>query len=186
MGATNIRCESQGPDRKTNSIQRHVIEHLLTDVSLDVVFDDDGSGEIADVVTFSILENQISVTLWHCKYSKKNDAGARIGDLYEVCGQAQKSARWRDRPNRMFTHMLHREKLRRNRGLSTRFERGGVPILKKLKARWQEYKFDFIVRIVQPGLSKEAIGEEGLHLLAATKSYLLDTRAMPLRVIGSV
>jgi hypothetical protein len=37
---------------------------------------------------------------------------------------------------------------------------------------------------VQPGLSRQAIGEEGLHLLAGVETYLLETRAR-LKIIGS-
>ena len=106
-------------------------------------------------------------------------------DLYEVCGQAQKSARWRDRPNRMFTHMLRREKLRLDKGQSSRLEHGNVAFLKRLKASWQDYRYEFNVRIVQPGLSRAAITEEGLHLLAGVETYLLETRAMKLRILGS-
>lgn len=57
--------------------------------------------------------------------------------------------------------------------------------IKKLKAGWQDYRFEYDVRIVQPGLSRKAIGEEGLHLLAGVETYLLETRGMRLRVIGS-
>ena len=39
--------------------------------------------------------------------------------------------------------------------------------------------------IVHPGLSRAAITEEGLHLLAGVETYLLETRAMKLRIIGS-
>ena len=49
-----------------------------------------------------------------------------------------------------------------------------------------EAPLQFEVRIVQPGLSRKAIGEEGLHLLAAVETYLLETRAMRLKIIGSV
>ena len=162
-----------------------MIDRVLEDQELDVAFDDDGAGEIADVVAMKIGEDLVSVTLWHCKYSSADTPGARVKDLYEVCGQAQKSARWRDRPNRMLAHMLSREKLRRGRGQPSRLERGTAAQLRKLKARWQEYRYQFDVRIVQPGLSLGAIGEEGLHLLAGTETYLLDTRGMALRVIGS-
>jgi len=41
------------------------------------------------------------------------------------------------------------------------------------------------VRIVQPGLSRSAVTEEGLHLLASVETYLLETRAMRLKVIAS-
>lgn len=183
---TNIRTESQGSEKRADSVQRRVIETLLADAdAYDLIFDDDGAGEIADVVTLRVTEGLVQVTLHHCKFSSADTPGARVKDLYEVCGQAQKSARWRDRPNRMFTHMLRREKLRLDKGQSSRFEHGNAAFLKRLKASWQDYRYEFDVRIVQPGLSRSAITEEGLHLLAGVETYLLETRAMKLRVMGS-
>ena len=183
---TNIRTEAQGVAKRVDSVQRLVIETLLADTEpYDVIFDDDGKGEIADVVALRITDSVVSVTLFHCKYSSAATPGARLGDLYEVCGQAQKSARWRDRPNRMLQHMLKREQMRRDRGVSSRIERGSAAMIKKLKAGWQDHRFEYDVRIVQPGLSRQAIGEEGLHLLAGVETYLLETRAMKLRIIGS-
>lgn len=182
----NIRVEAQGLEKRADSVQRHVIDMLLADSdAYDLVFDDDGAGEIADVVSLRVTEGLVQVTLFHCKYSSADQPGARVKDLYEVCGQAQKSARWRDRPNRMFTHMLKREKLRLDKGQSTRFELGTPAFLKKLKASWQDYRYEFDVRIVQPGLSRSAISEEGLHLIAGVETYLLETRGMRLRVSGS-
>lgn len=183
---TNIRAEAQGPEKRADSVQRRVIDVLLADgEAYDLVFDDDGAGEIADVVALSVTEGLVQVTLYHCKYSSADTPGARVKDLYEVCGQAQKSARWRDRPNRMFTHMLKREKLRLDKGQSSRFEQGTAAFLKKLKASWQDYRYEYDVRIIQPGLSRAAITEEGLHLLAGAETYLLETRAMKLRIIAS-
>lgn len=184
---TNIRVESQGYQKRADSVQRCVIDMLLADSeSCDIVFDDDGCGEIADVVALRVTEGLIQVTLYHCKYSSADSPGARVKDLYEVCGQAQKSARWRDRPNRMFNHMLRREKLRLEKGQSSRFEQGTAAFLKKLKASWQDYRYEYDVRIVQPGLSRSAISEESLHLIAGVETYLLETRGMRLGVIGSV
>lgn len=37
----------------------------------------------------------------------------------------------------------------------------------------------------QPGLSRQAIGEEGLHPLAGVETYLLETHGMRLKVIGN-
>jgi len=183
---TNIRAEAQGAEKRADSVQRRVIEMLLTDSEgYDLIFDDDGAGEIADILTFRVSEGLVQVTFHHCKYSSAGTPGSRVKDLYEVCGQAQKSARWRDRPKRMFTHMLKREKLRLEKGQSSRFEHGTAAFLKKLKASWQDYRYEFDVRIVQPGLSRAAIREEGLHLLASVETYLLETRAMHLKVIGS-
>lgn len=183
---TNIRAESQGLTKRADSVQRLVIDSLLAEEQpYEVIFDDDGSNEIADVVTLRITEGVVQVTLYHCKFSSEDTPGARVKDLYEVCGQAQKSARWRDRPNRMLQHILRREKLRLDRTGVSRFERGTAALVKKLKAGWQDYRYEYAVRVVQPGLSKKAIGEEGLHLLAGVETYLLDTRAIPLRVIAS-
>jgi len=183
---TDIRTESQGSEKRADSVQRRVIETLRADGdAYDLIFDDDGAGEIADVVTLRVTEGLVQVTLHHCKFSSADSPGARVKDLYEVCGQAQKSARWRDRPSRMFTHMLRREKLRLDKGQSSRFEHGNAAFLKRLKASWQDYRYEFDVRIIQPGLSRAAITEEGLHLLAGVETYLLDTRATKLRVIGS-
>ncbi|XHC09213.1 DEAD/DEAH box helicase family protein [Labrenzia sp. ac12] len=183
---TNIRAEAQGPEKRADSVQRRVIETLLAERdAYDLIFDDDGAGEIADVVTLRVTEGLVQVTLHHCKYSSSDTPGTRVKDLYEVCGQAQKSARWRDRPNRMFIHMLKREKLRFEKGQTSRFEHGTAAFLKKLKASWQDYRYEFDVRIVQPGLSRAAVTEEGLHLLASVETYLLETRAMRLKVIAS-
>jgi hypothetical protein len=85
----------------------------------------------------------------------------------------------------MFTHMLKREKLRLDKGQSSRFERGTAAFLQKLKASWQDYRYEFDARIVQPGLSRASITDEGLHLLAGVETYLLETRAMKLQVIAS-
>ena len=183
---TNIRTESQGSEKRADSVQRRVIETLLADANAyDLIFDDDGAGEIADVVALRITEGLVQVTLHHCKFSSADAPGARLKDLYEVCGQAQKSARWRDRPNRMFSHMLRREKLRLEKGQSSRFEHGNAAFLKRLKATWQDYRYEFDVRIIQPGLSRASISEEGLHLLAGVETYLLESRSMKLRVVGS-
>jgi superfamily II DNA or RNA helicase len=183
---TDIRVESQGEARKANSIQRRVIDKLKAVVPpYDIIFDDDGKGEVADVVAIRVAQGVIQVEQHHCKYSSGSEPGARLKDLYEVCGQAQKGVRWRDRPHRMFQHLLRREKLRTGRGQSTRFERGNAANMSRLRASWQEYRYEYSATIVQPGLSRAAIGDEGLHLLAGVETYLMDTRAMKLGVIGS-
>jgi hypothetical protein len=46
-------------------------------------------------VAIWLTENLVSVTLFHCKFSSGDLPGARVKD--PVRGQAQKSARWRER-----------------------------------------------------------------------------------------
>ena len=70
--------------------------YLGENQTFDVLIDDDRSGEAADLVGILVDAGDLHVTLVHCKYSSKPDAGSRLKDLYEVCGQAKRGARWRD------------------------------------------------------------------------------------------
>ncbi len=109
----NLRKESQGPTRDADSIQARVIEHLQTIGKWDLLIDDDGAGEIADIVAMRLEEDVLHVRLVHCKFSSEAYPGARVADLYEVCGQAQKSVRWKRDVGLMFRHLIRREKNRK-------------------------------------------------------------------------
>ena len=57
---TNIRAESQGPEKRADSVQQRVIDALLADgEACDLIFDDDGAGEIADVVSLHVTEGLV-------------------------------------------------------------------------------------------------------------------------------
>src|SRR5207247_10797847 len=75
----------------------------------DVIFDDDGSGEAADVVGLRITGGKLAIHLYHCKYSRDGRPGARIDDLYAVFGQAQKSVLWQGHVKRLLRHLRLRE-----------------------------------------------------------------------------
>jgi hypothetical protein len=111
---THFEREVQGPGPDQTSIQARAIRHVLDQASWDVVIDNHGSGEIADVVVLRIEGEDLIVWLTHCK-STIGDAGARLSDLYEVCGQAQKSIRWRRNPTPMLRHLIRRERRRLER-----------------------------------------------------------------------
>ena len=56
-------------EKRAESVQRLVVETLWADAEpYDVISDDDGKGEIADVVVLRITDSAVSVTLFHCKY----------------------------------------------------------------------------------------------------------------------
>lgn len=184
--STDLNIESQGLEKNPQSIQRSVIEYLLVqDPAFDIIFDDDGTGEIADIVAIRKHEDQLWVELFHCKYAHGSMPGNRVTDLYEVCGQAQKSVRWMEYPVRLLKRMNKREKARLNRKQESRFEKGNLKILKNLISRWKELEHRYQVWIVQPGLSKSTIEPKQSDLLAATERYLLETYGAPLRVISS-
>ena len=179
----DIRKESQGLERRADSIQRRVIERVLASgTAWDIVFDDDGSGEVADVVAVRREGHLLHVELFHCKYSSAPQKGGRVGDLYEVCGQAQKSIRWAERLDEFLRHLRRREADRQRQGRGTRFERGDLPTLMSLLNQWREMRAEFTITVVQPGYSKAAATPAHLELFAATESFLMETWRIPFRV----
>lgn len=181
---TNLKRESQGIGHDPVSIQYRVIQELLQQ-GHDIVFDDDDAYEAADIVTMRINGDVLEIGLYHCKFSGETTAGARIGDLYEVCGQAQKSVARREKIELLFEHLRHREGNRQRNHNTTRFQRGDLNKLKELMWRSRALKIDFRVHIVQPGVSKARASREQLELLAVTEVYLKETFEIPLIVITS-
>lgn len=175
-----------------DSIQTHVLKVLQSDAwpeDYDIIFDDDDTGEAADIVAMKIAAgDRLIVHLFHLKYSsgESQKAGSRVGDLYEVCGQAQRSIVWKYPLQRLFDHLHNRESKRQtDYGGETRFEKGSAADLARMEKKARVLELDFGVFIVQPGLSKARVTENQLDLLGATETYLIDTYAVPLRVIAS-
>ena len=181
---TNIRVESQGIGRDPLSIQFRVIQELKKR-NFVVVFDDDDQGESADVVGIAELADHIEVEFWHCKYANEDRPGARIKELYELCGQAQKSVRWLEMPRDLFTHLLRREP-RNFRGSSgTRYELGTGKDLLRIREKADTQRVLLRINIVQPGVSKAQASREQLELLAVTENYLMETLAVPFGAVAS-
>jgi hypothetical protein len=107
--------------------------------------------------------------------------GARLDDLYEVCGQTQKSIRWRERPDIFLNHLLKRDSDRRKAGRPSRFEKGSRANV----TAWQKFHYEFHANIVQPGFSKAKAEQSHLELFAATQSLLMDTWGMTLRILAN-
>ncbi|MER9191227.1 DEAD/DEAH box helicase [Mesorhizobium australicum] len=179
---TNIRVESQGSERQPESIQYRVIQELMRD-DFDIIFDDDGTGEFADVIAIKIRESVVDVLLCHCKYASTDTGAARLDDVYEVAGQALKSVQFCHKPKRFIRNMVTREKRRLERGESTRFDRGTLGALRQLYSRWDQYRFEYRVWIVQPGISKAAASQPILQLLGFVEKALRDHRRIPLTVV---
>lgn len=98
----DLRKESQNIERRRDSIQYRLIQELLgDDIGYDIVFDDDDRHEAADVVAVKVDGEDLIVHLFHCKFSSGSSPGHRVGDLYTVCGQAQRSVHWRDDPGKL-------------------------------------------------------------------------------------
>lgn len=187
----NIRKESQGVNRVAGTVQYRVIDLLKNDPSYEVIFDDDGAGEAADVVAVRVQSEAersfIEVELYHCKYAL-GEPGGRVDDLYVVCGQAQRSISWlanHERRTELFTHLMRRDAMRTSQGRSTRFERGDIDTLMRIREMSRRCEVRLQVTVVQPGLSIAAATRSQLMLLAVTERYLSDTYEVPLRIYCS-
>ncbi len=181
----DLSRESQRDAKHPDSIQRHVINRVLEDESWELVFDDDEAGESADVVAVRRSGDVLVVKFLHCKYAIDGTVGARVKDLYELCGQAQKSVRWRDDVVEFFDHLKLRESQRQANQRPSRIERGDPKLLIELfnQCRYMTPRFE--IALVQPGLSKEGASLGQLELLGATQIYLQESLAIPLSVISS-
>ena len=169
----DITVESQGIERKANSIQAYMARFLSQDQTFDILIDDDRAGEAADLVGIRVDKGDLHITLVHCKYSSKPTAGSRLSDLYEVCGQAMRGARWRDNGALpLLEHLDRRAKAyTRRTGLSP-FEIGDREALFGIRQQAPQLFPRISTVIAQPGLSIKASSDEQLRLIAGAASYV--------------
>jgi superfamily II DNA or RNA helicase len=190
---TDLTTESQGLEKNPASVQARVIRELIRRAQYRVVFDDDGKGELADVVAVRVIGDLrdpkgLHLDLFHCKYSGAPAPGARVKDLYEVCGQAQKCISWMASPERqkdMLMHLLRRDADRTSKGDASRFELGDAELLRPIREMSEFVPLTVRVSIVQPGLSRASATREQLELLSVTENHLMETYQLPFVPIGS-
>lgn len=183
----SLEKESQHVNPKiTDSIQYKVIEVLKKD-NYDIIYDDDYSGEIADVVTLKLHPDKLSVGLYHLKFAIDGKVTEQVKNLYEVCGQAQKSVHWKHKDGAEFiNHLLRRETKNRNGQTCSRLEVGTKKDLEKLLSiAKKEIPMEYEIFIVQPGFSKATATNEILTLLGVTENYLKEVAGINLKVISS-
>lgn len=170
---------------KTSSIQYHCIEKFRSPShDYDIVFNDDGSGEIADIVTIKNLENEIKVEFYHLKFAANGRVSKQIANFYEVCGQAQKSLIWKYKEGRDFIERLIRREHTKVGLNQTRIRKGTMTDLENLLTvvkRTKPVKYD--IYIVQPGLSKEDVSPEILTLLGVTANHIKKQGGIDLKII---
>lgn len=180
----DIQKESQGIQRDIQSIQYHTIQKLVSSNKYCVIFDDDGAGEVADIVSIIDEAGKITIQFYHCKYAHGESPGARVADLYEVCGQAEKSVKWCQEPASVIDRLMKRESSRARSG-GTRFEIGNLRKLREIKNKMRVFPVKVEIKIVQPGINSQGITDDMLRILSGTASYLMDTYSIDLKVICS-
>lgn len=152
----------------------------------DVIFNDDGAGEAADLVCLKDVDDTtIRLCLVHCKGAHEGRVSQDIRNFYVVCGQAQKSinAKHAGLPT------LYQDLKRRNeiwgRDGYNRFLKGTIKDLSYFKEKSRRAKLEFEMVLVQPGGSVASITDDALRLLATTELYLLKTTQAKFRVVLS-
>lgn len=170
---------------RTDSIQYYMVQTIID--KHDYLIDDDGSGEVADLVAIDNSEHQIDVTLYHLKYAKGGKVTRQIENLYQVCGQAQKSIRWKYvGGHKVFQHILKRDELKTSKGRSSSLLKGTVPEIIKLREEASNKKeLRYHIVIVQPGMSKSKCSSEMRILLGNTVQVLHEMANIDCRVICS-
>mgnify|MGYP007111632658 CR=1 FL=1 len=152
---TDIHNESlfRGKFIKEDSIQNAVIEYCKGESEL--IFVDDGAGEMADVVTAGRNEKkELCVSLYHCKFSSEDKPGLRKSDLYEACEQCTVSVKWSYNRTELFPRLLQRHEEHNNRlikGTTDDLERYSLEVENNPEA------LKFRQFIVQPGVSAEKL-----------------------------
>lgn len=183
--SVDIKKEAQGVQPLiTNSIQYVTIKRLKT-FDFDIIYDDDGSGEIADIVTIKEKDDVILIQFYHLKFAHGDSVGQRVSDFYEVCGQAQKSIIWKHKSGvDFFERLLKRERKIKDGFEKSRIEKGSKEDLEKLlKVAKNKKPMKFEIFIVQPGLSKQNTNDAIQTLIGATESYLKEVSGVSLGVI---
>jgi hypothetical protein len=183
----SLEKESQQVNPKIiDSIQYRVIEELKKE-DFDIIYDDDYSGEIADIITIKFHSDKLSVGLYHLKYAIDGRVSGQVKNLYEVCGQAQKSVHWKHKEGKEFiNHLLRRETKIKSGQECSRLEIGTKKDLEKLLSiAKHKIPMEFEIYIVQPGFSKVNATDEILTLLGVTDMYLKDYAGINFKIIAN-
>lgn len=183
----NIGSESQDiAPYIQDSIQYYFINKIRNDFQ--IIYDDDGKGEIADIIGINDSHDVIDVHLYHLKYALKGQVGNNIDNFYQVCGQAQKSLKWKHREGReFFNHLFKRKSKTLNSVSCSRIVKGTEDDLENLLNQAKYTKpMNFHIYIVQPSLSKANASNDILLLLGNVHHYLATVGNVELKVYSSL
>ena len=183
----DLSNESQGVKPYiTDSIQYFFSQHIMD--KFQILYDDDGAGEIADLIGINDDENHINVYLYHLKFAKKGAISNQISNFYEVCGQAQKSLKWNSREkHRDFISRLFARMTKRYNGQEcSRLLKGTQDDLEAINSQinWKK-DIKMHIAIVQPALSASNPSSDILNLLGAVATYIKDYSNIDIEVFCS-
>lgn len=185
-GTTKIHQESMRAEQRTDTVQGFTFTKIADEYS--IVFNDDGKGEIADLVAIRESKDVIYVDLYHCKFCPMKDGvaapGARVADVYEVCGQASRSVKWLYTGEKFFNRLMDRYQ----QSLLKDFDRilkGTPQQLEILRNKCYDHELIFKFIIVQPAISAQKVSKEQLAVLGTSYSYIKSITGSDIKVIVS-
>lgn len=145
------------------------LEDILVRSAASVVVYDHRSGEIADFVALHREGDAIVCEVFHCKGAGGPRPGSRVGDAYEVAGQVIKSV-----PHARSASTLKTDLVRRINSGSC-LKKGTLQELEQILDAAEQGRFEFRVRLVQPGISVSGMTEPVSRVLAAAYDYVRAT-----------
>lgn len=167
----------KGDNQRKNSIQEYMMKRLVASGAR-IVFNDDNAGESADIVAIFVEDGLVRFELVHCKYSKVS-AGLRLSDLYEVCGQAIVSLRFKWKPEELMRHIERRNAtgVLKNK----RFYHGSSATLEEIKKALKYSDVIFEFSIAQPGVEGASLSPDMKRLLGSVYSTVVEMTETKLR-----
>ncbi|ARV14129.1 DEAD/DEAH box helicase [Polaribacter sp. SA4-12] len=157
---TDIRKEAEEPTEpgKIYNVQQKTIK-VITDspdyLDDDIIVIDDGAGEMADIIWFSV-EKKI-IHFFHCKFSYTDKSGANMSNITELLQQAMRNCIW-IRSSFIIKQLLNRvNRTKNSRILDDKFDE-----LNELNEDFIPTDWDYKVCLVQPGLSKSAVFKDNM------------------------
>ena len=179
----DIQKESirSGSESRKDSVQWRAYEICRAE-AFDVIFNDDGSNEAADLVCVRDDDKHILVRLVHCKFSAETEPGARLEDAVVVASQATRCVRWNWNFEKLCDHLRNRETLALQKGRSSRLLVGSLKTLKQLRAlsRYRDVVFEIVA--AQPGISKDNLTEQQKMVLGSAEHFIRETVAVGLTI----
>lgn len=156
--------------RRDNSVQEYVMKRLVNQ-GAKIVFNDDNSGESADIVAIFQHDDIIRFEMIHCKYSKES-SGTRLKDLFEVCGQAIVSLRYKWKPEELLKHLERRNAM----GVlkDKRFYHGDKDGIESIRKALRYTNVEFEFAIAQPGVKTPNINVEMMEFLGSIYSTVVE------------
>ncbi|EKD55596.1 MAG: hypothetical protein ACD_59C00110G0001 [uncultured bacterium] len=144
-----------------------------------VVIYDHRSGEIADFIIINELNDNIKISLYHCKGSSDKSPGNRVEDVYEICGQTVKSRIWIKSKGELF------EKIRKRISAGSELIKGNFKILSDIQNHMATKQVNYEIILVQPGITKSGLSKSVSSILASAHDYIKRVHGEKFSIIAS-